>query len=109
MTIRISIKSTNIAKRSGTAKSSGKPYNIRTQTAWAHTFDREGNPYDYPQRVDIQLEENDSAYEIGDYTISPRSFFVGDFDKLAISRLILVKAAATGSTSATAYAAAKAS
>jgi len=96
MSIRIEVKSAVVAENSGVAKASGKPYTIRKQTAWAHVVDQDGKPYDYPARTDIQLEHDQPAYPVGNYTIAPASFFIGDFDKLAMRRLVLqpLKAAA---------------
>src|SRR5512135_1652997 len=89
MSIRIDVKSVNVVENSGTAKASGKPYTIRKQTAWAHVVDQDGKPYDYPSRIELQLEHDQAPFPVGQYTIAPASFFVGDYDKLAMRRLVL--------------------
>lgn len=96
MSIRIEVKSPVVVENSGTAKASGKPYTIRKQTAWAHVVDQDGKPYEYPARIELQLDNDQSPFAVGLYTIAPSSFFVGDYDKLAMRRLVLqpLKAAA---------------
>jgi hypothetical protein len=90
MSIRIEVKSANVHENSGTAKATGKPYTIRKQTAWAHVVDQDGKQYDFPARIEIQLDSDQTPYAVGNYTIAPSSFFVGEFDKLAMRRLNLV-------------------
>lgn len=89
MSIRIEIKSPAVTENSGVAKNTGKPYTIRKQTAWAHVVDQDGKPYEYPARVELQLENDQAPFQPGNYTIAPASFFVGDYDKLAMRRLVL--------------------
>ena len=45
--LKIEIKSPLITEISGTSKA-GKPYHMRKQAAWAHTFDAQGNSNPYP-------------------------------------------------------------
>ncbi len=89
MSIRIEVKSGAVVENSGTAKATGKPYTIRKQTAWAHVVDADGKPYEYPARIEFQLDRDDAPFAPGNYTIAPASFFVGDYDRLAMRRLIL--------------------
>lgn len=86
--LKIEIKSTLITEVSGTSKA-GKPYHIRKQSAWVHTFDQAGNPQPFPERVEFNLAEQQPAYPVGVYTLSPKSFFVGDFNQLSVGRPIL--------------------
>lgn len=89
MSIRIEIKSPHVTENSGTSKA-GKPYTIRKQTAWAHVTDQDGKPMDYPARIEIQLEREQPAYAAGNYGVGPASFFVGDYDRLSLGRLVLL-------------------
>lgn len=89
MSIRIEVKSAAVVENSGVAKATGKPYTIRKQTAWAHVMDQDGKPYEYPARIELQLENDQAPHPVGNYTIAPASFFVGDYDKLAMRRLVL--------------------
>jgi len=88
MSIRIEVKSLVVSEVSGIAKS-GKPYHIRKQTGWAHTYDASGTPNPYPEKIEFNLQENQPPFALGVYTIAPESFYVGDFNALAIGRLIL--------------------
>ena len=90
MSIKIEVKTSPVQERSG--EKNGKAWSIRTQTGWAYMFDQEGKPLDYPIKIQMQLEKNQQPYAAGNYTISPLSFLVGDFDKLSIGRLTLIPA-----------------
>lgn len=83
--IRIEVKSAAVNVKSGTARNSGKPYEIRTQEGYAHTVDGEGKPRPYPQRCEIPLQKGQEPYAPGNYTVSAASFYVGDYDRLMIS------------------------
>lgn len=98
MSIRIEVKNSQVAERSG--EKNGKPWTIRNQTAWAYTFDREGKANDYPLRIEIQLEKDQSAYAPGNYSVAPTSFMVGDYDKLALGRLALIPVTARAAAAA---------
>lgn len=87
--IQISVKSTEVRNQRGTAKASGKPYDMNFQTVWAHTSDRNGNPNPYPEKVEVVLEKNDQGqalfYPLGEYTLSPSSVYVDRGGNLTIS------------------------
>lgn len=78
--IQISVKSTDVRNQRGNAKASGKPYDLNFQTVYVHTFDRNGKPNPYPEKVEIILEKDDQGsplyYPVGEYTLDPRSFYV---------------------------------
>ena len=82
--MHIEIQSTELFVKSGNAKSTGKPYSIRKQDAWAHI---EGQPY--PVRIGFNLEENAAPFQPGMYVLDERSFYVDKFGNLSIGRLIL--------------------
>ena len=86
--LKIEIKSPLITEISGTSKA-GKPYHMRKQAAWAHTFDTQGNPNPYPERIELTLNDQQDGFPPGVYTLSDKSFFVGDFGRLEVGRLIL--------------------
>lgn len=88
MSCIIEIKSPTITEVSGTSKL-GKPYHLRKQTAWAYLMDSQGHPQPYPERIEFNLNEGQQPFAVGRYTVSPASFFVGDFFQLSIGRLIL--------------------
>lgn len=83
--IRIEIKSTEVRTISGTSKA-GKPYSIRDQEAYAHTVGRDGQPRPYPERISLQLEDDQPPFEPGLYTLAPSSLYVGDYGRLMLGR-----------------------
>lgn len=87
--IRIEIKSSTPNERSGTKN--GKDWLIRTQPAYALIPDENGELPPYPESIEVDLKRDQAPYALGVYTLHPASFFVGDFKKLSIGRLILVK------------------
>lgn len=92
--IKIEVKSTEVRTVSGTSKKTGKGYTIRDQEAYAHTLDKDGKPRPYPERISLQLEQDQPAFEVGTYAISPASIYVGDFGRLMLGRPVLVKQSA---------------
>ena len=86
--LRIEIKSPLVQEISGTSKA-GKPYHMRKQAGWAYTYDQMGALNPFPERIEFSLADNQEPFPIGNYTLSPASFFVGDFHSLAIGRPIL--------------------
>jgi hypothetical protein len=88
--IHIEIKTTEIDSFSGNSKKDGKPFSIRSQIAFAHTFDKHGAKFPYPQQIKIQLEDDQLAFPIGNYTIAPQCLYVDKFGGLKMGRLALV-------------------
>lgn len=88
MSIKIEVKSNEIHVKSGTSARTGKPYTIREQEAWAYTADKEGKPHPYPVRIRVQLGDEQDAYPLGDYTISPASFYADRFNSLALGLVL---------------------
>lgn len=91
--IQISVKSTDVRNQRGTAKASGKAYDINFQTVWAHTSDRNGNPNPYPEKVEIILDKNEQGaalfYPVGEYTLAPNSIYVDRSGNLSITPRLL--------------------
>lgn len=100
--IRIEVRSNEVRTVSGVSKKNNKPYTIRDQEAYASTFDKQGQPHPYPERISIQLDDGQEPYQPGIYQLSPTSIFVGDFGRLMLGRpqLIPVKTAQTASKAA---------
>jgi hypothetical protein len=94
--IQVSVTSTEVRNQRGTAKASGKAYDLNFQTVWFHTFDRNGSKNPYPEKSEIILEKNEQGaplfWPIGEYTLAPSSVYVDRNGSLAISpRLIALK------------------
>jgi hypothetical protein len=87
MSVRIEVTEANIEHRQTTKN--GKTYDFFTQTAYVFLPDSLGKPSKYPQRIEIGHDKDSPAYQPGFYTLDPRSFFVGDFNKLSVGRMKL--------------------
>lgn len=87
--IQISVKSTEVRNQSGNAKASGKPYSLNFQTVYAHTYDRNGKPNPYPEKVEIILEKDPNGapmfWPLGEYTLAPESVYVDRSGNMAVS------------------------
>lgn len=84
--IKIEVKSTEIESFSGTSKSTGKPFTIRNQMAYAFLLDKAGNARPYPELIKLSLEDNQLPFPVGFYQLAPQSVFVDKFDRLALGR-----------------------
>lgn len=73
----IEIESTELKIKSGTSARTGKPYQIREQTAYVHI-----PPNKYPQPIKVTLEDDKAPYVPGKYMLDDSSYFVGRFDDL---------------------------
>ena len=97
--IQVSVTSTEVRNQRGTAKASGKAYDLNFQTVWFHTYDRQGNKNPYPEKSEIILEKNEQGqalfWPIGEYTLAPSSVYVDRSGNLAIApRLVPLKSKA---------------
>lgn len=92
--IRIEVKTTEVTTRNGN-RQDGSAWQIRAQEAYAHTLDPvNGKPRAYPERISLQLDNNQLPFPVGIYELSPASIYVGDFGRLMMGRPQLVPAAA---------------
>jgi hypothetical protein len=93
MSIRIQITSEAVENRSVTQKATGRQFQFKEQTAWAFTCDQHGNPHPHPEKITVTLPRGqETPYPVGDYTLHPASFYVGNFGSLNLSpRLVPVK------------------
>lgn len=94
--IQVSVTSTDVRNQRGTAKASGKAYDINFQTVWFHTYDRAGNKNPYPEKSEIILDKNEQGqalfWPVGEYTLAPSSVYVDRSGSLAIApRLVPLK------------------
>lgn len=76
--MKIQIKDLNVEQRTA------KGYTFRTQTGWTSLNGE-------VRKVPISLEDGQSAYEVGMYTVGDGSFYFGDYGRLMLGRLELVK------------------
>jgi hypothetical protein len=84
--MKIEITSEKVTEQSGMGKN-GKPYNIAKQAAYVYMPDSDG--VICKQRIELQLDNANSPYKVGQYQLSDSSFVVGDFGQLRIGRIRL--------------------
>lgn len=93
MSLRIEVKSSKVLEVNGVSKA-GKPFHMVKQAAWAYTYDSFGEVNPFPERIEMNIADGAQPYPVGNYSLDPRSFFIGDFNSLSIGRLVLVPAVA---------------
>lgn len=101
--IKVTVTSTTLRHQAGTSKTTGKPYAMDFQTAWVHTFAKDGTKNPYPEKVEVILDKDkDGAslfYPPGDYVLSPASIYVDQRGNLSVApRLTPVTPAPVAST-----------
>lgn len=78
MSIKIEVPSEDCVQRRKSAQKGGGVF--YTQTAYAHTLNRDGQLHQYPQRIELYVQVGDDGhpqpYPIGEYTLAPTSFYV---------------------------------
>lgn len=89
--IKIEIKDASVQTRNGNSPKTGKPYSIRSQEAWAHTVNRAGNLNPYPEKITINLNDDQQGYPPGMYQLQPQSIYVGDFGSLRLGTPVLAQ------------------
>ena len=91
MPISIDIESTDTQAKESKA---GKPYFL--QTAYAHCFDRDGNPKRYPQEIQIIIPADGNMprpYSVGEYTLAPNAIRVNEYGSLELGYPQLISSA----------------
>jgi len=92
--IKIAITSPDIREMKGIGKTSGKPYHMRIQTAHAFAVDKDGVAGEFPDKFEIALDEGQTPYARGSYTLHPSSLYVGRDGRIELRpRLVPVAAA----------------
>jgi hypothetical protein len=86
--IKIEITSAEVRTKNGTSARTGKPYSIREQDGYAHTYDRSGKPNHYPVRLSISLGDEPQPYPPGVYSLLPDSLYTNRFNQLEISPVL---------------------
>lgn len=77
MSIKIVVEKLDVQVKNGT--NARGPWQIREQEVWAFFVDRQGVPHSHPSRAVVNLAENEQPYPPGDYTLSPTSFYSGNY------------------------------
>jgi Helix-destabilising protein len=76
--MKIQVKDLHVDQRTA------KGFTFRTQTGWTSLNGE-------VRKVPLSLEKEQSAYEVGTYTVGDGSFYFGDYGRLMLGRLELVR------------------
>lgn len=87
--IKITITKEEVRHMEGVGKTSGKPYSMNFQTAYAHTVDKDGVLNDFPEKFEFILDKDQKPYVRGDYSLQPPSIYVGRNGNLELGAPIL--------------------
>lgn len=94
--IKVTVTSTAVRRQQGVSKSTGKAYDMSFQTAWFHTFTKDGQANPFPEKVEVILDKDaDGAalfYAPGEYQLHPSSIYVDSRGNVAVApRLVAIK------------------
>lgn len=74
--MRVDVTDTPINEKNGISVKNQKPYHMRTQTAYAYVVSREGVLCDFPEKFEIPLDEGQTPYARGTYTLHPSAYVI---------------------------------
>jgi len=91
--LKLEFKSGEFTTRSGTARNTGKPYQIHEQEAWLTRKNPNGTPSPYPEKIVLILDnDKPQPYEAGIYQLDTDAMiYIGDFSSLRLGRPVLKK------------------
>lgn len=92
--LRVVVESAQVTEKSGVSPKTQKPYRIREQGAYIFLLGADGKEKKFPAQLRINLDDDQSPYPPGEYSLSLTSLYVGRFDALQVGRLDLVPRAA---------------
>lgn len=81
---KVNIASTAVNVKQGISQRTKKPYSMREQIGWIYMYDQQGKPNPHPQSITIILDGDDAPYPVGDYLLTPSSFYVGSFGSIKV-------------------------
>lgn len=87
--IKIAITSPDVREMKGVGKTSGKPYHMRFQKAFAFTVDKDGVISEFPDKFEIILEDGQAPYARGSYSLGAASIFVNRDGNLDVSAKLI--------------------
>jgi hypothetical protein len=74
--LKIQVTDTPLVEKKGIGKTSGKPFHMRTQIVYAYTVTSDGVLPDFPEKFEIDLEDGQTPYPRGVYTLHPSTLYV---------------------------------
>lgn len=81
---KVNIASTAVNVKAGISQRTKKEYSMREQIGWVYMFDQQGRPNPHPHSITLILDGDDAPYPVGDYLLSPSSFYVGSFGSVKV-------------------------
>ena len=92
MGLKIEFKEGGVRTRSGTSKSTGKPWTIHEQEAWLVRKQPNGEPNPYPEKVVFIIDDPEHHHPFGEFELDVEaSLYIGDFSALRLGRPVLRK------------------
>ena len=82
--ITVVVSKPEVNELKGVGKTSGKPYHLRIQTAYAFTISDDGVIADFPDKFEFILEADQAPYPRGKYQLQPSAVFVNREGRLDI-------------------------
>ena len=94
--IKFTVISDKTRENKGIAAKSGKPYHMYFQTAYAHTYAKDGTPNPFPEKIEIicELDEHSKlpvTYPAGEYQMHPASLHMGQYGLEVTPKLVPLK------------------
>lgn len=83
--IKIRILTDKTQHLKGIGRSSGKPYDMHIQTAYAFTIDRDGTVSEIPEKFEFVLDQDQSPFPRGDYTLTPDAVYIDRNGRMGIN------------------------
>lgn len=87
--IQVSIHSDQLRQQPYKSKKDGSQQMLHLQTIYVHTFDRNGQPNPYPEKVELFAERdqvgNPVALPVGKYVLHPSSIYVDQNGRLSVA------------------------
>lgn len=88
--LKIMVKETTVHTQKGVAKRTGKPYEMRSQTAYVDLGKA------FPTEVKLTLGDDQQPFVLGDYTLTRECFTVNQYGELSLALRNMRPAAPAG-------------
>lgn len=83
--IKIRILTDKTQHLKGVGKTSGKPYDMHLQTAYAYTIDADGQQSEIPEKFEFVLDQDQPPFQRGDYTLTPDAVYIDRNGRMGIN------------------------
>jgi Helix-destabilising protein len=87
--LKVTVSSPAMRELKGVGKTSGKDYHMAIQNVWVHTYEKDGSPLPFPEKIELMLDKTPDGrfvpFEPGEYVLHPSSLYVDSTGKLAVA------------------------